>query len=35
MIRAKIDELETKKTIKRINKTKNWLFEKKTSLTVP
>jgi hypothetical protein len=27
-IRAKINEIETKKTIQRMNKTKSWLFEK-------
>jgi hypothetical protein len=27
-IRAKINEIETKKTIQRINKTTNWFFEK-------
>jgi hypothetical protein len=27
-IRAKINEIETKKTIQRINETKSWFFEK-------
>jgi hypothetical protein len=27
-IRAEINEIETKKTIQRINETKNWFFEK-------
>jgi uncharacterized membrane protein YcaP (DUF421 family) len=27
-IRAKINEIETKQTIQRINETKSWLFEK-------
>jgi hypothetical protein len=28
-IRAEINEIETKKTIQRINETKSWFFEKK------
>ena len=31
-IRAEMNELETKKTIAKINKTKSWLFEKLTKL---
>ena len=27
-LRAKINQLETKRTIQRINKTRNWFFEK-------
>ena len=33
-IRAEINELETKKTVERINETKSWFFEKiETKLT--
>lgn len=28
MIRAEIDEIETKKTLEKINETKDWFFEK-------
>jgi hypothetical protein len=28
MIRAKINEIETKQSIQKINETKNWFFEK-------
>jgi hypothetical protein len=31
-IRAKINEIETKQTIKRINETKSWFFEKITKI---
>ena len=31
-IRAEINEIETKKTIAKINKTKNWFFEKYTKV---
>ena len=31
-IRAEINEIETNKTIERINETKNWFFEKETKL---
>ena len=35
-IRAEINELETKKTVERINETKSWFFEKtETKLTDP
>jgi hypothetical protein len=27
-LRAKVNQLETKRTVKRINNTKNWFFEK-------
>ena len=28
IIRREIDEIETKKTVEKINETKNWLFQK-------
>ena len=31
-IRAEINEIETKKTIARINKTKSWFFEKRSKI---
>ncbi len=31
-IRAEINDIETKKTIERINETKSWLFEKNTKI---
>ena len=34
-IRAKINEIETKKTIAKINKTKSWFFEKKNKIDKP
>ena len=34
-IRAEIDQIETKRTIKRINKTKSMFFEKSTGLINP
>ena len=34
-IRAEINELETKKTIAKINKTKNWFFEKIKKIDKP
>jgi hypothetical protein len=34
-IRAEINEIETKKTIQRINKTKSWFFEKINKINRP
>jgi hypothetical protein len=34
-IRAKINEVETKNTIQRINKTKSWFFEKINKIDKP
>lgn len=34
-MRAGINQLETKKAIKRINKTKSWLFEKINNIDTP
>jgi hypothetical protein len=34
-IRAEINEIETKKTIQRINKTKSWFFEKVNKIGKP
>ena len=34
-IRAEINEIETKKTIAKINKTKSWLFEKINKIDKP
>ena len=34
-IRAEINEIETKKTIAKINKTKSWFFEKKNKIEKP
>ena len=34
-IRAEINEIETKKTIAKINKTKSWLFEKINKIDIP
>jgi hypothetical protein len=34
-IRAKINELETKKTLQRINETKGWFFEKINKIDRP
>ena len=34
MIRAEINEIETKKTIAKINKNKSWLFEKIKLITL-
>ena len=35
MIRAEINEIETKKTIKKINETKSWFFEKINKIDKP
>ena len=35
MIRAEINEIETKKTITKINKTKSWFFEKINKIDKP
>ena len=35
MIRAEINEIETKKTIAKINKTKSWFFEKVNKIDKP
>ena len=34
-ITAEIDEIETKKNVERINKTKNWFFEKINKIDKP
>ena len=34
-IRAEINEIETNKTIAKINKTKSWFFEKKNTIDKP
>ena len=34
-IRAEINEIETKKTIAKINKTKSWLIEKINKIDIP
>jgi hypothetical protein len=34
-IRAEINEIETKKTIQRINETKSWFFDKINKITDP
>jgi hypothetical protein len=34
-VRAKINEIETKKTIQRINETKSWFFEKVNKIDKP
>jgi hypothetical protein len=34
-MRAKINEIETKKTIQRINETKHWFFEKINKIDRP
>ena len=34
-IKAEINEIETKKTIEKINETKSWFFERSTKLINP